>query len=265
MLTFAALCRDLFLLAQDPPARAGPSRGTEWENRVAGHLTVRGLPVEATPGGCQIFGHASLSGLKHQIDGTIACPDALVIGEWKAHRAAIPKNEILRFKAAADDFYMAMAGALPARPVMRVFGGAGRVTRELRSYAALHGITVIDPEHWPAPLLATDHLGWPQLRRPVPSAEDRRTLAWLSRPMQQVLKPLAGRAFRVPPAPPPPRIAAALELQDHWSGRLWDAADSAEALRALSGYPTPAELDVILLRCAETVNAALTERQRRLR
>src|SRR5207244_2003534 len=77
VLTFAALCRDLFLLAQDPLAEAGPGRGTAWENRVADHLTVRGLPVEAMPGGCRIFGHASLSGLNHQIDGTIACPDAL--------------------------------------------------------------------------------------------------------------------------------------------------------------------------------------------
>jgi hypothetical protein len=239
MLTFPSLCRDLFLLAQDPLAEVGPGRGTEWEKRVADHLSVCGLPVEAMPGGCRIFGHASLSGLNHQIDGTIVCPDALVIGEWKAHRGAIPKNEILRFKAATDDFYLAMAGAIPARPVMRVFGGAGRATRELRSYAALHGITVIDPEHWPAPLLAADRLGWPQRPRPMSSAEDRRTLAWLSRPMQQVLKPLAGGAFRVPAAPSASRIAAALDLQDQWSGRLWDAADSAdgwfEGLRVCTG------------------------------
>jgi hypothetical protein len=239
MLAFAALCRDLFLLAQDPLAEAGQRRGTAWENRVADHLAMRGLPVEAMPGGCRIFGHASLSGLVHQIDGTIACPDALVIGEWKAHRGLIPKNEVLRFKAATDDFYMVMAGAIPAAPVMRVFGGAGRATRELRSYAALHGITVIDPEHWPAPLVAADRLGWPEQHRQAPSADDRRTLAWLSRPMQQVLTPMAGGAFLAPPAPSASRIAAALDLQDHWSARLWDAADSDhgwfEELRARTG------------------------------
>jgi hypothetical protein len=122
---------------------------------------------------------------------------------------------------------------------MRVFGGAARTTRELRNYAALHGITVIDPEHWPAPLLAADRPGWPQRPGPVLAAEDRWTLAWLSRPMQQVLKPLARSAFRVPPAPPPSKIAAALDLQDHWSGRLWDGADSDdgwfEGLRTWTG------------------------------
>jgi hypothetical protein len=226
MLTFAALCRDLFLLAQDPLPEAGAIRGTAWENRVADHLTLRGLPVEAMPGGCKVFGHASLSGLTHQIDGTIACPDALVVGEWKAHRGAIPKNEILRFKAATDDYFTALAGDIPARPVMRVFGGAGRASRELRGYAALHGITVIDPEHWPAPLLAADHLRWPQRRQPVPPRGDRRALAWLSRPLQQVLQPLAGGAFLIPSAPPGSRVAATLDLQDHWSARLWDAADA---------------------------------------
>jgi hypothetical protein len=239
MLTFAALCRDLFLLAQDPLLEAGAIRGTEWENRVAGHLTLRGLPVEAMPGSCKVFGHASLSGLTHQIDGTIGCPDALVIGEWKAHRGAIPKNELLRFKAATDDYYMAMAGDIPARPVMRVFGGAGRASRELRSYAALHGITVIDPECWPAPLLAHDRLRWPQQRQPVPPPDDRRVLTWLSRPLQQVLQPLTGGAFRIPPLPPVPKLTAALDLHDHWSGRLWDAADANvgwfEGLRAWTG------------------------------
>ena len=57
--------------------------------------------------------------------------------------------------------------------------------------------------------------------------------------MQQVLKPQADGAFRVPAAPSASRIAAALDLQDHWSGRLWDAADSGEGwfegLRAWTG------------------------------
>ncbi len=239
MLTFAALCRDLFLLAQDPLPETGAIRGTAWENRVADHLALHGLPVEAMPAGCKIFGHASMSGLTHQIDGTIACPDALIIGEWKAHRVAIPKNEILRFKAATDDYYTAMAGDVPVRPVMRVFGGAGRASRELRGYAAIHGITVIDPEHWPAPLLATDRLRWPRWQLPVPPPEDRRTLAWLSRPLQQVLQPLSGGAFVIPPAQRASGIAAALDLHDHWSGRLWDAADAEDGwfdgLRARTG------------------------------
>ena len=79
--------------------------------------------MESLPGGFTVFGHMSLSGLSHQIDGTLDCADALVIGEWKSHANGIPKNEILRFKAATDDFYMAMANATPNRPIMRVLVG----------------------------------------------------------------------------------------------------------------------------------------------
>lgn len=226
MLTFAALCRDLFLLAQDPLPAAGPSSGALWESRVADHLTARHLPVEAVPGGCRIFGHASLSGLAHQIDGNIACPDALVIGEWKAHRGPIPKNELLRFKAATDDYYVGLAAAIPNRPIMRVFGGVGRTSQELRAYAALHGITIIDPEHWPAPVVAAGRLRWPEPSQPAPSTDDRRILAWLSRPMQRVLRPRAGGGFIVPPAPPSTGISAAINLHDYWSARLWDAVDA---------------------------------------
>jgi hypothetical protein len=49
-------------------------------------------------------------------------------------------------------------------------------------------------------------------------------------------------------------------------GWYWDTArtpEAGEALRVLGVAPTPAELDAIVLRCAETVKAALAERERR--
>ena len=108
MITLSDSCRDLFLLSYAGIASSGPIRGWHWEQRVAGYLAKRGVPVEALPRGFQIFGHVSLSSLKHQIDGTIGCADAIVIGEWKAFKAKIPKNEMLQFKAATDDYFMAL-------------------------------------------------------------------------------------------------------------------------------------------------------------
>lgn len=239
MLSFAALCRDLFLLAQDDLPSQGATRGRAWEHRIAEHLTRRGVPVEAVPGGCRILGHASLSGLAHQIDGSFACADAFVIGEWKAYRGAIPKNEVLRFKAATDDYYAAMARSLPQRPIMRVFGGIGRASRDLRCYAALHGIAVIDPEHWPAAVLAAESLRWPDRTDPVPTSDEQHELAWLCRPLQQVLQPRPDGSLVIPPAATPSRLATVIDLHDHWSARLWDAVDANvewfEALRARTG------------------------------
>jgi hypothetical protein len=223
--TFAGLCRDLFLLSQFGIDGEGPTRGFRWESRIADYLARRGAPVEALPGGCRIFGHSSLSGLAHQIDGAISCGDALVIGEWKAHRGRIPKNELLRFKAGTDDFFMAMPGQGPRKPVMRVFGGAGAGSRELRSYAALHGISLIEPTRWPAPVLATAHQFWPSRSTNPPSAHDRRRLAWLARPVQHVLAAQPSGGYLVPRPPPPSMIRAVLDLHEEWSDRLWEAFD----------------------------------------
>ena len=179
MISFAGLCRDLFLIAQLPQGRG--SRGHEWECLVQRHLAKRGVRSDVLPGGYSLLGHTSLSGLKHQLDGTIASRDTFVIGEWKAYRGVFPKNELIRFKGVTDDFYLGLRGEQPARPVMRVFGGPGVATRELRRYAAIWGITLIDSDHWPAPVLASDRLTWPSIDSPEPTDDDCQRLTWLSR------------------------------------------------------------------------------------
>lgn len=193
---------------------------------MAGYLARSGVPVESVPGGYRVFGHTSLSGLRHQIDGTFGCTDGLVIGEWKAYKGSIPKNELLRFKAATDDYYAALARSLPDRPVLRVFGGTGRATDDLRRYAALHGITLIDSQLWPAAVLAAENLEWPESDAPGPSADERRMLAWLGRPMQSVLRPRRDGSLLIPPDPGAFRIGSCIDLHEHWSARLWDALDT---------------------------------------
>jgi hypothetical protein len=108
----------------------------------------------------------------------------LLIGEWKAYRSAVQKNEMLRFKAVTDDLYDGMGARIPRRPVLRLFGVAGNATDALRRYAVRHGIAPVERSRWPAPVLADPHRGWPPGLGPDP--DDRRRLAWLARPMQHV-------------------------------------------------------------------------------
>ena len=108
MTSFSSFCRDLFLISHLPVGGSGSARGEWWEQRVAQLVTTRSLPVESVPGGYCIFGHAASSGLAHQVDAALACSDALVIGEWKARRRPILKNEVLRFKAVTDDYFLAL-------------------------------------------------------------------------------------------------------------------------------------------------------------
>jgi hypothetical protein len=104
------------------------------------------------PGGIRVFGILPASGLRHQIDATIDCTDAHVIGEWKSYRGPVPKNEVLRFKAATDDLYEALIGCRVRWPIIRLFGVRGDASRELRWYAARHGIALIERSRWPAPV-----------------------------------------------------------------------------------------------------------------
>ena len=224
MISFPGLCRDLFLMAQVP--LMGDARGHQWERSIQEHLANRGVRSDVLPGGYSLFGTSSLSGLSHQLDATLASRDAIVIGEWKAYRGAFPKNDLIRFKAVTDDYYFGLRGQHPTRPILRLFGGPGVAKRELRSYAAIWGITLIDSERWPAPVLASERLMWPSGDSEAPAQEDRRHLAWLSRPLQHMLARLPDGDYRVQRPPSTAAIAGALDRHDFWSERLWFSIDS---------------------------------------
>ena len=226
MARFTGLCLDLFVLAQQQPHDVvGTERGRVWEDAVAERLAQRGIPVESVPGGYRVLGFMSLSGLAHQVDSTLACSDAIVLAEWKAYRGALPKNELLRFKAATDDYFMAFGAAGVSRPVFRVFGGIGEASRELRRYAALHGIALIEHDRWPLPILVSSECIWPGNRAGGPSVQERKALAWAVRPMQRVICPHPSGGFLLPRPPSLARVDSVLGLHECWSDKLWDDID----------------------------------------
>lgn len=142
-----------------------------------------------------------------------------MLGEWKSFTGPVPKNELLRFKAVTDDYYDAMSGCTRRTPVLRVFGVSGNGSFELRRYAARHGIALVERSRWPASVLADPFLEWPDER---PPEGDRRRLAWLCRPMQQVMKPQQDGSVLLEPLPREGAIDALLRLQERWSARLND-------------------------------------------
>lgn len=224
-MTFAAFCRDLFLLACVCPLPCGPERGRVWETSVFDYLTRRLTATESIPGGYRFCGYASVSGLSHQLDSACDLGKGIVLAEWKAHRGAIPKNDLLRFKAATDDYLIGLGRAIPRHPVFRLFGGPGESSDQLRAYAAQHGITIINRRQWPIPVLVGDPFIWPAAADPGPRADERRMLGWASRPWQRVMSARPDGAFLVHPPASAAMIQALLRLQSHWSDRLWDAVD----------------------------------------
>jgi hypothetical protein len=167
--------------------------------------------------GVRSLGSQSLSGLYHQIDAAGRTREAVVIGEWKAFRGSIPKNELLRFKAATDDYWLEQHSYTRA-PVIRVFGGTGYVSPALRRYAAQWGICLVTPDRWPAPVLAAETTMWPDAK---PDRLARRYLAWLCRPVDAVCTPQPNGGWLIPRPPTNAIIDRFLALHDRWSDELW--------------------------------------------
>jgi hypothetical protein len=217
VVSFISFLRDLFCLANVHLAAGEAGDGRAFERRVERHLAAVGVrPVEVFSG-VRSLGSQSLSGLYHQIDATGITREAVVIGEWKAYRSAIPKNDLMRFKAATDDYWLRQHPYSTA-PVMRVFGGTGCVSPALRRYAAQWGICLITTERWPAPLLASETTAWPG---DAPDRLARRYLNWLSRPLGAVCVPQPDGSWSIPKPAADATVDYFLALHDRWSDELW--------------------------------------------
>jgi hypothetical protein len=218
MASVASVCLDIFILGVDYAAERRCGDGYGFENVVARHLTRRGVSVRGRDG-TRVVGPQSLSGLRHQIDAQGDIGDGLLIGEWKAYRRTIPKNELLRFHAVTEDYWLLNPRAA-GRPVFRFFGGTGRITPAARRFAARWGICLITPETWPALALADPTIAWPE--GDGPSSYERRTLTWLARPLQSVFSTTNSGQLLLPAPVDDATVDTRLALQDRWSEVAWD-------------------------------------------
>lgn len=217
MSSLAGLCLDLFLLGHAHLAAGQAGEGAAFERRVRRHLNGAGLPDAR---GFRIFGRRSLSGLYHQLDEQTACKNALVVGEWKAYRGRIPKNDLLRFKAATDDYWFNCAQACTL-PVLRVFGGTGAVMEAMRVYAAQWGIILVTPDRWPIPSLVDPDLLWSPDGVPGPAPVDQKCMTSLMTPLNGVFVPHPDGSWRLPPVPTATDVAGRLRVWKHWSDQAW--------------------------------------------
>jgi hypothetical protein len=217
MASIASVCLDVFILGVDYAAAGLAGDGYGFERVVARHLARRGVPVRGA--GCaRVLGPQSLSGLRHQIDAQGDAGEGFLVGEWKAYRGLIPKNELLRFHAVTEDYWLQRPREA-GRPVFRFFGGTGKVTDAARRFAARWGISLITPDIWPALALADPFLAWPDGDGPSP--QDRRVLTWLGRPLQTIYEASPDGRIVLPPPVEDAVVDARLALQDRWSEQAW--------------------------------------------
>lgn len=211
----------LFRAARGSAAETSVSDGDRWERNVASSLRAAGARVGQLPGTSMPFGFRSMSGLPHQLDLAASVLGALFLLEMKAHRRVVPKNDLLRFVAASEDCYLGLGPYTPSQPLYRVLVSIAPAAASARLYAAVRGVGIIDGALWPAPVLASSRLTWPDGTLP-PAPEERAALNELVRPMQaDYVVRASSAAVRYASVS---RMAWAVRLQQEWSERADQAA-----------------------------------------
>lgn len=165
--------------------RAQPGNGRALEQDVRELLMRLGTRSDHVPGGYTLLGIGSASGLWHQIDFEAQLADAIVVGELKAYRGSLPKNDLLCFAAATDDLFLGATRRAGRVPIVRVLAGTFTVSEAERRYAAMHGIMLVESGVVPAPMLADSRMPRSPDLVPIPDCE-RAAIGSLVRPMQAI-------------------------------------------------------------------------------
>lgn len=211
----------LFRAARGSAAETSVSDGDRWERNVASSLRAAGAHVGQLPGTCMPFGLRSMSGLPHQLDLAASALGAVFLLEMKAHRRVVPKNDLLRFVAASEDCFLGLGPYTPSQPLYRVLVSIAPAAAPARLYAGVRGVGIIDGTLWPAPVLASSRLTWPEGTLP-PTPEERAALNELVRPMQaDYVVRASSAAVRFASSL---RTGWAVRLQQEWSERADQAA-----------------------------------------
>jgi hypothetical protein len=170
----------------------GPERGRSFEQLFYAMCERRGLQLAERAGARTVAGQRSASRLAHEVDGATHTCTCISHWELKHLSGDVPKNELLVFNGKGLDFLQGSNALVAQTPTFRFLLSGGAVRNECRTFAVLWGITIIEPNRLPLPLICeavargvTDGLA----PADVEVIQDRG--AWACREVQVVLKELA--------------------------------------------------------------------------
>jgi hypothetical protein len=131
----------------------GPVRGRNFEHLFYALCERRGLVLTETAGARSVGGQHSGSGFAHEVDA--ASRGAQFATHWELkHLSVSPdKNDFLIFNGKSMDFLVGHDECAATTPLIRFFLTATNVSDECRRYSAFWGISIIEPDRLPLPLL----------------------------------------------------------------------------------------------------------------
>lgn len=131
------LALDLFSVVQywKSPV-CGAARGRLFEKILYRHCEKQQYPMTETAGSRTIRGVRAASGLMHENDAVIACPDLTIHCELKHLTDDVSKNDVLIFNQKGIDFLCAENRLLRRLPLHRVFLSGSLLSPAARRFAS---------------------------------------------------------------------------------------------------------------------------------
>ena len=131
----------------------GPERGRNFEQAFYRLCDRSGVLLSERAGGRSVGGQYSGSGLNHEIDAATRGSQFATVWELKHLTTSPEKNDLLIFNGKGLDFLYGHEGHAASNPLYSFFVSGTNVTDECRYFAALWGISIIEPDRLPLPLL----------------------------------------------------------------------------------------------------------------
>jgi hypothetical protein len=211
------------------PSTRGAERGRAFERVLYRYCETRRLRLIERAGSKTICGEASASRFLHEQDAVIASPSFIVHMELKHLSVPLEKNELLIFAHKGLDFLMGGSIKMRAVPMFRIVLSGSLLRQEARRFALQWGITAIEPERIPLPLLhylslsdfpGVDSFDGDQL------AEMHKVLSESTKSVQEVVHHLSGvLTGTAQPVLGPWADRTLNVLQSDWGDRIWAALD----------------------------------------
>jgi hypothetical protein len=132
---------------------SGPERGRNFERLFYALCERRGLLLTEKAGGRSVGGQRSSSGFAHEVDAATRGPQFATHWELKHLTNSPNKNDFLIFNGKGLDFLQGHDQSAVKTPLVRFFLTGTNVSDECRRYAAFWGISIIEPDRLPLPLL----------------------------------------------------------------------------------------------------------------
>lgn len=128
----------------------------EWAYRL---LVARRAGRVQGPGSRHLFGYASASGLRHELDAA-GIRDVAVVLELKDQADSVARGQVDEFDGKTFDYFAGAALQGYFATLYRMIWSTSEIAPPVRRYAALRGIAMVGPDRVPLPALLAASERW---------------------------------------------------------------------------------------------------------